>query len=189
MELNGRRHLPIDRPTAWAALKDPEVLKDCIPGCQSVERVADNEYRMTMGAALGPVRATFRGKLRIEDEVPAESYTLKFDGEGGVAGFAKGEAKVRLVDDAGTRLDYAVTSQVGGKIAQVGNRLVDAAAKKIAEEFFVAFEKRVTPVPGTAPAPAAAHAPHPPRDMGSPLYWIAFAALMILAVLGYVNRG
>ena len=188
MELNGRRHLSIDRPTAWAALQDPAVLRDCIPGCQSVEKIAGNEYRMTLAAALGPVRATFRGKLSIADEVPPESYTLRFDGEGGVAGFAKGEAKVRLVEDAGTRLEYAVTSQVGGKIAQVGNRLVDSAARKLAEEFFTAFEKRVAPAAKPTPAPAPAVHAEPAPDLGHPIYWIAFAALMVLTVLGYVNR-
>jgi len=186
MELNGFRHLAIDRPAVWAALKDPHVLKDCIPGAQSVERVAENQYRMTMGAALGPVRATFRGKLSIEDEIPMESYTLRFDGEGGVAGFAKGEAKVRLIDDSGTRLEYAVTSQVGGKIAQVGNRLVDAAAKKIAEEFFTSFEKRVIPPP--KPVEAAVVPAEPKRESGHPLYWIAIAAALAIVVLGYIHR-
>ena len=188
MELTGQRHLPIDRPTAWAALKDPAVLQACIPGCQAVERVAANEYRMTLAAALGPVRATFRGRLAIENEVPPESYTLRFDGEGGMAGFARGEAKVRLVEDAGTRLEYTVTSQVGGKIAQVGNRLVDSAARKLAEDFFSAFEKRVAPATKPAPAPVPeAHAATRP-EMGSPLYWIAFSALMVLVVVGYATR-
>jgi len=190
MQLTGNRHLSIDRPTAWAALQDPAVLRECIPGCQAVERVDDDQYRMTLAAALGPVRATFRGKLAIADAVPPESYTLRFEGEGGVAGFARGEAKVRLVEDAGTRLEYSVTSQVGGKIAQVGNRLVDSAARKLAEEFFTAFEKRVSPAPQTTPAQAPTAVTHaaPRPDLGHPIYWIAFAALMVLTVLGYVNR-
>ena len=185
MELNGHRRLSIDRPTVFAALKDPDVLLHCIPGCKAVERLAENQYRMTMEAALGPVRTTFRGRLTIEDEVAAQSYTLRFEGEGGAAGFARGEAKVRLVDDAGTRLEYSVTSQVGGKIAQVGNRLVDAAARKLSEDFFTCFEKRVAPAPKAVPAEAH---PEPMPSKGDPIYWIVFAAVMALAAIGYVYR-
>src|SRR5580765_4305192 len=103
MELAGQRQLPADRASVWSALNDPAVLKECITGCQSIERTAENEYLITIAAVLGPVRATFRGKLMVADLVPPESYTLRFEGDGGAAGFAKGNAKVRLTEDQGTR--------------------------------------------------------------------------------------
>lgn len=142
MELAGRRHLPIGRAAAWRALNDPAILRDSIPGCEAIERVGDNEYSLVLLANLGPVRAKFRGRLAVEDIVATESYTLRFEGEGAAAGFARGTARVRLEDDNGTRMEYAVESVVGGRLAQVGNRLVDSAARKFAEEFFAAFEAR-----------------------------------------------
>ena len=146
MDLQGQRQLSIDRAAAWSALNDPEVLKDCIPGCQSIERTGENRYLITMGAVLGPVKATFGGRLAVEDIVVTESYTLRFEGEGGAAGFANGTARVRLVDEENaTRMEYAVKAQVGGKLAQVGSRLIDAAARKLAEQFFAAFERRTAP--------------------------------------------
>jgi carbon monoxide dehydrogenase subunit G len=154
MELTGQRRLPVDRAAAWSALNDPEVLRAAIPGCESIERTGENQYALHVAAALGPVRAKFRGRLNVEDIVAPESYTLRFEGEGGTAGFAKGTAKVRLSDDAGaTRLDYAVQSQVGGRLAQVGNRLIDSAARKLADDFFAAFEQRLQPEAQAAPPP------------------------------------
>lgn len=152
MELTGHRQLPVDRATAWKALNDPAVLKASIPGCEAIEKSGDNEFTLTVATVLGPVHARFRGKLRLEDVVPPESYTLKFEGEGGVAGFAKGQSKVKLSGDGDTTLlDYDVNAQVGGRIAQVGNRLVDSAARKLADDFFSAFEKMVS---GTTSVPA-----------------------------------
>ena len=152
MDLAGRRHLPIGRDAAWQALNDPAILREAIPGCEEIERVGENEYSVVLFASLGPVRAQFRGRLAVEDIVAPESYTLRFEGEGAAAGFARGVARVRLEDDdtnipsgsgpLGTRMEYEVRSQVGGKLAQVGNRLIDSAARKLAEEFFAAFEAR-----------------------------------------------
>ena len=155
MDLAGQRHLPVDRASAWASLNDPEVLKDCIPGCETIERTGEGEYALTIAAALGPVRAKFRGRLKLEDVVAPESYTLRFEGDAGAAGFSKGTAKVRLAEDNGTRMEYTVNAQVGGKLAQVGNRLIDSAARKLAEDFFAAFERRVTPASAAAPQPPA----------------------------------
>jgi carbon monoxide dehydrogenase subunit G len=180
MDLTGQRHLSIDRGAAFAALNDPAVLKDCIPGCEAIERTGENQYVITIAAALGPVRASFRGKLEVEDAIPPESYTLRFEGQGGAAGFAKGMAKVRLVEDNGTRMEYSVNVQVGGKLAQVGNRLIDSAARKLSEEFFTAFEKRVA----TAPAPASpAATPTAPALSGTRYAWILVIAIAIIAVL------
>ena len=146
MELTGQRRLSIDRAAAWSALNDPAILKAAIPGCESIEKVGENEYAVIVATALGPVRARFRGKLHLEDVVAPERYTLRFEGEGGAAGFAKGGAKVTLAESGGgTLLGYTASAQVGGRIAQVGNRLIDAAALKLADDFFAAFERAVAP--------------------------------------------
>jgi carbon monoxide dehydrogenase subunit G len=143
MEMNGSRTVPADVDTTWRALNDPEVLKACIPGCESVERVSDNEYRLTMTARVGPVSARFAGRIVLADIVAPTSYTLSFEGQGGAAGFAKGEARVTLsANEPGTRIDYQVKSQVGGKLAQIGSRLVDGAAAKVADDFFARFVDR-----------------------------------------------
>jgi len=185
MELKGERRLPVDRAAAWAALNDPERLKAAIPGCESMERTGENEYRVVVVAALGPVRAKFRGKLRVEDAVVPERYTLRFEGEGGAAGFAKGSANVSLSDDGGaTRVSYVVSSQVGGRIAQVGNRLIDSAALKLADDFFAAFERQLAP-------PGARHEEtvleeleqsfvlHDPRTWN----WVAWVVLLVIVVV------
>jgi len=152
MEMNGSRTVPADIDTTWRALNDPEVLKACIPGCESVERVSDNEYRLTMTVRVGPVSARFTGRIVLADIVAPTSYTLSFEGQGGAAGFAKGEARVTLTaDEPGTRIDYQVKSQVGGKLAQIGSRLVDGAAAKVADDFFARFVDRF----GKPPAAAA----------------------------------
>ena len=140
MQLAGDRILPVDRGRAWSALTDPELLRAALPGCESFERTAADEYRIVMAAALGPVKARFHGRLALEDIVVAERYRMRFEGEGAAAGFARGAANVRLLDaDAGTRLEYDAQAQVGGRIAQVGSRLVDPAARKFVEQFFDAF--------------------------------------------------
>ncbi len=154
MELTGQRQLSIDRAAAWAALNDPAILKASIPGCESIEKTGENEYAVAVATALGPVRAKFRGKLRLEDVVAPERYTMRFEGEGGAAGFAKGSAQVTLTDaQGGTLLTYTAAAQVGGRIAQVGNRLIDSAALKLADDFFEAFERAVAS-PAGVPAPA-----------------------------------
>jgi uncharacterized protein len=151
MEMNGSRTVPADVDTTWRALNDPEALKACIPGCESVERVSDNEYRLTMTARVGPVSARFTGRIVLADIVAPTSYTLSFEGQGGAAGFAKGEARVTLsANEPGTRIDYQVKSQVGGKLAQIGSRLVDGAAAKVADDFFARFVDRL----GGSPAGA-----------------------------------
>ena len=151
MEMNGSRTVPADIDTTWRALNDPEVLKACIAGCESVERVSDNEYRLAMTARVGPVSARFTGRIVLADIVAPTSYTLSFEGQGGAAGFAKGEARVALADNnPGTRIDYQAKAQVGGKLAQIGSRLVDGAAAKVADDFFARFADRLGgPSPAT----------------------------------------
>jgi carbon monoxide dehydrogenase subunit G len=184
MELKGERRLPVDRAAAWAALNDPQRLRAAIPGCEAIERTGDNQYRVEIVAALGPVRAKFRGKLLVEDVVAPESYTLRFEGEGGAAGFAKGNAQVSLVDEgASTLVRYIAAAQVGGRIAQVGSRLVDSAALKLADDFFAAFERQL------APADAEPHAESMLEELESsfvmhdPRTWNGIAWLVFLAIV------
>jgi uncharacterized protein len=180
MELKGSRSLAIDRPAAWRALNDPETLKACVPGCESIEKAGENEYAVVVAAALGPVRARFQGRIFLEDVDEPASYTMRFEGQGGAAGFAKGRARVTLEEQgAGTLLGYAVEAQVGGRLAQVGNRLIDSAALKLADEFFAAFEARVG-----GPAPAAVAPAARPAPSRAWLYVaIAAAILVVLAAL------
>jgi carbon monoxide dehydrogenase subunit G len=161
MEMKGSRVVPTDLEATWRALNDPEVLRACIPGCESIDRVSDAEYRVAMTARVGPVSAKFTGRLLLADIVAPRSYTLKFEGQGGAAGFANGAAKIELTPtDGGTRIDYAVNAQVGGKLAQIGSRLIDGAATKVADDFFVRFVERSG---GTAPPSAEAAAASPPE--------------------------
>jgi len=185
MELSGRRVLAVERAVAWRLLNDPEALRKAVPGCESLEPVGPNEYAAIVAAAIGPVRARFRGKLRLEDVVEPSSYTLRFEGDGGAAGFAKGVAKVKLSDEAaGTALEYQVTSQIGGKLVQVGNRLVDSVARKLADDFFAALEKQLAPQPEaeetTPPLPTPLRRPW----ATNPRVWLgAFAVAVVLLLL------
>ena len=143
MEMTGEQLVPLSQAETWKALNDPAVLKDCIPGCESIERTGDNEYEVVLTAKVGPVSAKFKGKMTVTDADPPRAYTLTFEGQGGVAGFAKGEATVNLAPEGNsTRLSYAAKASVGGKLAQVGARLIDGVAKQLAGKFFDAFNQR-----------------------------------------------
>ena len=144
MELHSERLIPASVDDTWAALNDPAVLKACITGCESLERTADDAFTAQVAVKVGPVSARFKGNLKLTDVQPPHSYTIHFDGQGGIAGFGKGSAEVKLAPEGTqTRLAYAARAQVGGKLAQIGSRLIDAAAGKIAEDFFKAFEAHV----------------------------------------------
>ncbi|CAB3764483.1 CoxG family protein [Paraburkholderia humisilvae] len=145
MELTGEQILPLPRERVWAALNDPDILKASVPGCESFERVDDNQFQMVMAATVGPIKARFKGKMVLTDLQPPRSYSLTFEGSGGAAGFGKGGAHVDLVadSDGGTRLVYRSHAQVGGRLAQVGARLIDGVARKMAEEFFGRFKVAV----------------------------------------------
>lgn len=146
MSMQGEVILPADGATVWSALNDPEVLKACIPGCQELEKLSDTEFQATAKIAVGPVKATFKGGVKLTDLNPPSSYTISGEGQGGVAGWARGGAKVRLEDvEGGTRLVYDVEALVGGKIAQLGGRLINGVAKKYADEFFANFAKILSP--------------------------------------------
>ena len=141
MDMQGSRQLAVTQQQAWDALNDPAVLKACIPGCNKVEATGDNQYAIAMALKIGPVSAKFTGKITLSDINPPASYKLSFDGQGGVAGFGKGSAAVVLTpNDQGCDLSYTVHASVGGKIAQLGQRLIDGAAKSMAEDFFKRFD-------------------------------------------------
>jgi carbon monoxide dehydrogenase subunit G len=193
MEMQGSRRLAISQQQAWDALNDPGVLKTCIPGCEKVEATGENQYAMAMAVRIGPVSAKFNGKIALADVLPPNSYTLNFEGQGGAAGFGKGSAKVSLAPPAeggGCELTYSATAQVGGKIAQVGQRLVDGVARSMAEDFFKRFDEEMQrqhpeayaaaaalpPASPTTAAPAAA--PEPAKSI--PVWiWIAIGVAVI----------
>jgi carbon monoxide dehydrogenase subunit G len=140
MDMTGEYRIPAPREAVWKALNDPEVLKQCIPGCDELEKKSDTEYAAKVTAKVGPVKAKFGGNVTMSDLDPPSSYTISGEGSGGAAGFAKGGAKVRLTEDGGaTVLSYTVNATVGGKLAQIGSRLIDSTAKKMANDFFGKF--------------------------------------------------
>ncbi len=171
MDMTGERRIPAPRQTVWTALNDPAVLKATIPGCESLEKTTDTDLKATAAVRIGPIAARFTGKVQLLDLDPPNSYRIEGEGAGGVAGFAKGGAVVKLIDDGeGTLLSYDVKAQVGGKIAQLGARLIDATAKQMADLFFNNFVAQVAagqaaageakPVDASAPTtPAAAELP------------------------------
>ena len=166
MEMKGEQLIPASQAETWAALNDPEILKACVPGCESMDRVSDNEYAMRMTARVGPVAAKFKGKMTVSDIHPPQSYSISFEGQGGVAGFGKGSANVQLApEDQGTRLTYQVKANVGGKLAQIGSRLVDAAARKLADDFFTAFNEKVASLHGAAHGEHDEHEEHHPEPV------------------------
>jgi uncharacterized protein len=164
MVMNGEVQLPAAREVVWAKLNDAEVLKACIPGCESLEKLSDTEFQAVAVTKIGPVKAKFKGKIRLSDLDPPNGYRISGEGDGGVAGFAKGGATVALAasDGGGTQLSYHVDAQIGGKLAQLGQRLIDSTARKLAGEFFAAFGAVVG---GTAEAPDQADA--------APTGWLA----------------
>ncbi len=146
MEIKGEYQIDASREAVWDALNDPEMLKKCIPGCESLEQVGDNEFKAKVMAAIGPVRARFDTRLSLENLNPPESYTLAGEGKAGVAGFGRGSAEVILQErDSGTLLTYSADFKVGGKLAQVGSRLVMGATKKTADDFFGTFSRELDP--------------------------------------------
>lgn len=180
MEMQGTRHIKATRAVVWAALNDPEVLCASVPGCTEMTGNPEDGFHATVTQKVGPVKATFKGVVQLSDVVPGESYTISGEGKGGAAGFAKGGAAVRLSDAAGgTDLAYQVTASVGGKIAQLGSRLIDGVAKKMADTFFDNFQTAVggpaeaVPEAAAETTPEAAAEttiePEPPADVTAEL--------------------
>ena len=193
MEMSGEQHISLPQQRVWEALNDPAILKACIPGCESIDRVSDNEYKVAMTASIGPVKAKFNGKLLLADMNPPNSYSLAFEGSGGAAGFGKGSAQVALAPDgAGTLLTYKATASVGGKLAQIGSRLIDGVAKKMSDDFFIRFNKTVAPVEAS---PAAASTAQPgsapamgPAKFAVPIWAWVGGGIVVLLILLYLLR-
>ena len=157
MEMKGEQLISAPQVDVWKALNDPEILKACVPGCESIDRKSDTEYEVLMVARIGPVTATFKGQMVLSDIKTPNSYSIAFNGQGGAAGFAKGGASVQLAPEGtGTKLSYEAKANVGGKLAQIGSRLVDMAARKTADDFFQRFKETVS----SANAAAEAAQPH-----------------------------
>jgi uncharacterized protein len=196
MEMTGEQLIHASQADTWAALNDPEMLKACVPGCESIERSGETEFVVQMTARVGPVSAKFKGKLNLSNINPPHSYSIAFEGQGGVAGFAKGGADVSLTAEGHTtKLAYKVKANVGGKLAQIGSRLVDAAANKVANDFFAAFNEKVGAKHGghnggnDAGQHSGEHHPDPvPRDPDLPqvsdasLSFFAAGALVVFVV-------
>ena len=191
MEMTGEQLIPASQADTWAALNDPEILKACIPGCEEIERTSNTEYAVQMTARVGPVSAKFKGRMTLSNIRAPDSYSIAFEGQGGVAGFARGSADVSLASMGhDTHLAYKVKASVGGKLAQIGSRLVDAAANKVANDFFAAFNQKVG-APQASHAAAARDEQHPepvPRDPDLPqvseasLVFFAAGALVVFVV-------
>ena len=192
MELQGERLIPASVDTTWASLNDPEVLKSCISGCESLERTGPDSMTAVVALKIGPVSARFKGNLAMSDVQPPTSYTINFDGQGGVAGFGKGSADVVLSPQGEqTLLKYSARATVGGKMAQMGSRLIDATAAKITQDFFAAFEARLTAPAEPAPAEAAAPglvAAAPEADGSIAKLWWLIGAVVVLAVVYFLIR-
>ena len=179
MDMQATRSLSVTQQQAWQALNDPEVLKLCIPGCDKVEATAEHEYDIGMALRIGPVSAKFKGHIKLSDIVPPASYRISFEGQGGPAGFGKGSAQVQLTPtDSGCELAYTVNASVGGKVAQLGQRLIDGAAKSLAEDFFKRFDDEMQRRHSAAPAAPAAFS----RPVGA-----ASSSVLLPAVLAGVG--
>ena len=211
MELKGEYRVPAAREHVWAMLNDPTVLRECIPGCESLEGTPTEGFAARVTTRVGPVKATFNGQVTLSNVKPPESYTISGEGKGGVAGFAKGGADVHLAPDGdGTILTYTVNAQVGGKLAQLGSRLIDSTAKKLADQFFSSFAEKAgggtaataaTASAGAPPGPVeevvqnVGHAAHEVEEeveakaamgfLGGPIVWGLLVILALLLVYGF----
>ena len=193
MEMTGEQLIPLSQQRVWEALNNPEILKACIAGCDKLEASGENQYTVGMAVKIGPVGARFAGKIQLNDVNPPESYTLNFEGQGGAAGFGKGQAQVRLEPQGtGCELSYTVRAQVGGKIAQLGQRLIDGVARGMAEDFFKRFDaemQRLHPEAYAAPAVAGDGAQEAAQEAvlpvagGMPVWVWGLGAAVLLAVL------
>ena len=206
MEILGQQLIAAPRQRVWDALNDPAILKASLPGCESVERVTPEEFRVVIKTAIGPLKARFQGSLKIAEALPPESCVMQFEGQGGAVGFGKGTSTVTLKETPeGTELSYEAKAQIGGKLAQVGSRLIDSVAKKMADDFFKAFQNELSPQDNKAsateepasasPKPAASNASKQPvtttsltpgmfsEDSKVPAWWLFPAALLGAALM------
>ncbi|UPY35290.1 carbon monoxide dehydrogenase subunit G [Sediminicoccus sp. KRV36] len=198
MEMNGERHIAAPRELVWQALNDPEALKAAIPGCESIEKLSDTDLTAKLAIKIGPMAAKFSAKVKLENLNPPASYTISGEGNGGAMGFAKGGADVALeeVSPTETILRYSVKAQVGGKMAQLGARLIDSTAKQMADQFFDRFAAALAPKLAGAPAAPAAPAPAaisifsliPSEFLGMPLFfWLGSGAMLWVLYLIFLS--
>lgn len=196
MDLTGEYRIPAPRERVWQALNDPAMLEACIPGIETLEKTSDTEFEATVSAKVGPVKAKFAGAVTLSNMNPPNGYTISGEGKGGAAGFAKGGADVSLADDTdgGTVLTYQANVQVGGKLAQIGSRLIAGTAKKMADDFFSRFAETVTAAESgpeaaeTAPDAIVASAEPEPQTGLRPAYWITALVIAAIALLVIVSR-
>jgi len=201
MDFNGRYVIPAPPETVWAGLNDPDTLKACIPGCQKIEKTDPTNFIATATLKIGPVKAAFQGKVGLSELDPPHRCRLTGEGQGGVAGFAKGDADIVLTPEgAGTVLTYTAKATVGGKLAQIGQRLIDGAAKQIADDFFTRFAEKLTQPPAAelapdplveAAAPVAATTPIGRREGFAPEIWVVGlvgVVVILLLIFGAVLR-
>jgi len=186
MDMRGERLISAPKQEIWEALFDPEVLRQCIPGCQSVERLSDTQFKASVALSIGPVKAKFSGDASMSEIDAPNGCKLTGKGNGGVAGFGKGDAWIKLADqDKGTLLTYEVQASVGGKLAQIGQRLIDSTSRKLADDFFGRFveviEARKTPA-DTAAVPAAAPAQKTAQSSAWPFVWGALAFAVVAGI-------
>jgi carbon monoxide dehydrogenase subunit G len=168
MDIVGQQIIAAPRERVWTALNDPVILKACLPGCESVEQTSPEEFKVVIKAVIGPMRARFKGVLRLSDVQAPSSCVMHFEGQGAPVGFGKGQAQVRLSEVAeGTQLDYEAKAMVGGSLAQVGSRLLDSVVKKMSDDFFKAFQEQLAPA-STEPAAPAANADATPHTAAAP---------------------
>ncbi|MBT7956055.1 MAG: carbon monoxide dehydrogenase subunit G [Rhodospirillaceae bacterium] len=187
MDLTGEYRIPATREKVWEALNDPEILKQCIDGCQELNKDSDTEFSAKVTAKVGPVKAKFAGKVTLSELDPPNGYTISGEGQGGVAGFAKGGADVKLAEDGGeTVLSYQAKAEVGGKLASVGSRLVEGVAKKQADDFFGKFSE-IVGGGAEAAAPTEAAAPEAAAESGgiSPMIW-GLGLVVVVGLLLYI---
>jgi len=180
MEFKGRYRIAAPPQTVWASLFDPQILRQCLPGCEQLEKTGPADFTASLRLKIGPMNALFQGKLSLRDPVPHFSCVLAGEGQGGVAGFARGEAALLLAPQGeATELSYTAQAQIGGKLAQIGQRLIDGAARQVADQFFAAFATAITGEKGGEnPLP-----PPPAADKLSPVIWMTGLAAVVLVLL------
>jgi carbon monoxide dehydrogenase subunit G len=183
LELISEQKINASREEVFAALNDPEILQKCIPGCETLERKSERELVASVVLRIGPIKAKFKGQIELSNLVPPESYSISGKGSGGTAGFAKGGADIKLVEDGGgTLLQYKVKADLGGRLAQLGGRLLDSTAKTLSKQFFEKFRELVETAGDTA-VPAVEGPPEPARAAGKPWIWIGAGMLALGAVV------
>ncbi len=190
MEVTGEHRIPVPRWQVWEALTDPEILKQCIPGCESLEKISDTQFVAKLLPKIGPVKTRFSTTVTLSNLEPPVSYTISGDGQGGAAGFAKGVADVTLEEDGrGTIMRYVARIQAGGKLAQVGSRLLSGTTRKMADDFFSNFAARLGPAPAGAEVARKAMVPGPGRlATGLRMFvWIAVLVVLVVLVLWAIN--